>query len=258
AQAFNATPFTQDGSVTFSRFSTPTPGSETTTANSPTAIIGWKMPTPPPGDPYVFLPGGATATFQNGAGTANFAVLNRIFGTGGAPVRFDGNVISRLTDAVTGVTGPGGTVIFQNTGGIIVGASAVFDVGNLVLTALNIAGEESGYGIGTFINSGGGLDFTGVPSPYDQAIEIEAGAQINALADGSYVVLAAPRIIQGGNVYVNGNVGYIAGEVASFTVNSGLFDIVLENGSDGNPTPIIHTGSTGGPASTGAGDPHRI
>ncbi len=256
AQAFNATPFTQDGSVTYNRS---TPGTETVTVNTPTAIVGWNInPPSQPGDPYVFLPGGATATFQNGSGTANFAVLNRIFGAGGAPVRFDGNVISRLTDAVTGVTTPGGTVIFQNTGGIIVGASAVFDVGSLVLTALNIAGEESGYGGGTFINSGGGLDFTGVPEPYDQAIEIEAGAQINALAEGSYVVLAAPRIIQGGNVYVNGNVGYIAGENASFTVNGGLFDIVLQNGSDDNPTPIIHTGSTGGPASTGASDPHRI
>lgn len=258
AQAFNANPVTQDGSVGYSRFVTPTPGSETVTVNSPTAIISWNINQPAPGDPYVFLPAGNTATFQNGSGTANFAVLNRIFGSGGAPVRFDGNVVSRLSDAITGITGPGGTVIFQNSGGIIVGANAVFDVGNLVLSSLNIVGEESGYGAGTFINSGGGITFAGVPSPYDQAIEIEAGARIQALADGSYVVLASPRIIQGGDVYVNGSVGYIAGENASFTVNGGLFDIVLERGSDGNPTPIIHTGSTGGPASTGAGDLHRI
>ncbi len=254
AQAFNATPVTQSGSVTYNRG---TPGTETVTVNTPTAIVGWNInPPSQPGDPYVFLPAGNTATFQNGSGTANFAILNRIFGSGGQPVRFDGNVVSQLSDAITGITGPGGTVIFQNTGGIIVGANAVFDVGNLVLTSLNIVGQEAGYG--SFLNSGGGLDFAGVPSPYNQAVEIEAGAEINALAEGSYVVLASPRIIQGGNVYVNGNVGYIAGENASFSVNSGLFDIVLQNGSDNNPTPIIHTGSTGGPASTGAGDPHRI
>lgn len=260
AQAFNGSPFTQDGSVGYSRFSNPTPGSETITINSPSAIIQWSTTGPGPDGAVDFLPAGNIATFQNGETVSNFVVLNRIFpDVSGAPVRFDGTVISRLFDIASGdLIGPGGTVIFQNSGGIIVGANAVFDVGNLVLTSLGIDGDESGYGVGTFINSGGGLDFAGADSPYDQAITIESGAQINALAEGSYVVLAAPRIEQGGAVRVNGNVAYVGGEIATFTVNDGIFDIVLQAGSDGNETPIIHTGSTGGPASTGPGDQHNI
>lgn len=260
AQAFNANPSTGND-VTFSRFNAPTPGSETITVNQPTATINWFInPPAAPGDPYIFLPQGNTATFQNGSGTANFAVLNRIFGSNGSPVRFDGNVVSRLTDIATGASlGAGGTVIFQNSGGIIVGATATFDIGNLVLTTLTVS--DSGYG--DFLNDGGGLDMFGADSPYDQAIVVEAADiagrnQIVASAEGSYVVFAAPRIVQGGNVRVNGNVGYAAGEGVVFTVNDGLFDIQLRQGSDNNSTPIIHTGSTGGPASTGAGDRHRI
>ena len=56
---------------------------------------------------------------------------------------------------------------------------------------------------------------------------------------------------------MNGSVGFIAGEALSFTVNAGLFDITVTTGSD-NPTPINHSGNTGGPASTGSGDDQRI
>jgi hypothetical protein len=252
AQAFqlnDANPTVQAGSVDFSRFTTPTPGSETITVNTPTAIINWNRAEAD------FLPQGNVATFQNGSGTSNFAVLNRIFSVDGGPVAFNGTVISRLTDISSGASlGPGGTVIFQSSGGIIVGSTAVFDIGNLVLTTLNVV-DETGYGDFLF---DGGLVFSGANPPYDQAVIVEPGARINATAEGSYVVLAAPRIEQHGSVYVNGNVGYLGGENGYYTVNNGLFDIVLEAGSDGNSTPIIHTGSTGGPASTGAGDPHGI
>ena len=57
AQAFNGTPATQFGSVSYNRA---TPGVETITIISPTAVIAW---TPTAG---VFLPQGNVATFQNG------------------------------------------------------------------------------------------------------------------------------------------------------------------------------------------------
>lgn len=243
AQAFqlnDATPTVAAGSIN----RTTGTGTETITVNSPTAIINWNRAE------TNFLPQGNVATFENGAGQTNFVVLNRIFSLDGGAVEFNGTVRSQINGA------PGGTLIFQNSGGIIVGATAVFDIGNLVLAVSGI-NDETGYG--DFINDGGGLDFTqGPPFPYDQAIEIRPGAQIRATAEGSYVVLQGPRILQGGNVYVNGTAAYIAGENATFTINAGLFDIEITNGSDGNENPIVHTGTTGGPASTGAADPHRI
>ena len=137
AQAVNADPTTTAGAVSYSRFGSPTPGSETVTVQSQTAIIDWRPnPAPPPGGPYVFLPDGNILTFQNGPNNADFVVLNRILTL--APSRFDGTVISRLQSA-GGPSVPGGTVLFSSPGGIIVGATAVFDVGNLVLTTRQVA-----------------------------------------------------------------------------------------------------------------------
>lgn len=239
AQAINATPGLQAGSVTFSRNTTPTPGSETVTVNSDTAIVSWTVGTPPPG-PINFLPTGNTVTFS---GTDNFIILNRVFNSGGNPIQFNGRVESQVNGAV------GGTVLFQNSGGIILGSTAVFDVGNLVLTTLPVA--ENGYG--DFINEDGGFDFDFTGS--NGVIDIQAGAQINALTDGSYVAMVAPRIVQGGSVRVNGSAAYIGASAATFTINDGLFDIEIVAGSP-QAVPIEHTGSTTGDASTTS--PRRI
>ncbi len=238
AQAFqlnDANPTVQAGSVDFS---SSTPGVETITLNSDSAIISWNRAETD------FLPAGNVATFQNGVGVTNFTVLNRISSLDGGPVRFDGTVLSRVNG------NPGGTVIFQNTGGIIVGSTAVFDIGNLVLTSLNVF--ETGYG--DFVNDGGGLD---MGSLSQSGIVIEPDAQIRATAEGSYVVLAGSFVDHGGRTSVNGTAAYIGAQDVSYTINEGLFDIVVNIGSF-SETPIIHTGTTGGPASTGAGDPHRI
>ena len=50
---------------------------------------------------------------------------------------------------------PGGTILFSSPGGIIVGAGALFDVGSLVLTTLNVVDD----GAGNFITPGGGFQF---------------------------------------------------------------------------------------------------
>ena len=52
-------------------------------------------------------------------------------------MRFDGTVLSRLING-GGTSATGGTVIFSSPGGLIVGATGVFDVGSLVLTTLNV------------------------------------------------------------------------------------------------------------------------
>jgi filamentous hemagglutinin family protein len=243
AQAFNGDPTTIAGTVSYDRA---TPGVETITLDSPSAIIRW-VPNVG-GNPLIFLPSGRTATFVNGISNSNFAVLNRI--QANVPIRFDGTVLSRLVDAGTGTSAPGGTVIFESPGGIIVGPKALFDVGNLILTTLTVATD----GGGNFIDASGAFHFSGGAKA---GVIVEPGGQILANTQGSYIGLIAPVIQQGGTVRVNGSVAYVAAEDVEFRVNAGLFDIVVGAGSQ-FPVPLVHTGATGGPASTGAGDVQRI
>lgn len=238
AQAFNGTP-TGTG---FSR--AVSPGAETITVNGSGVIINW---TPTDTGPVAnFLPQGNVATFQNGASNPDFSVLNRIIPqTAGQTIAFNGRVISQLQSAAAG-TVRGGTVAFYTPNGIIIGSTAVFDVGNLVLTTLDPQ---------RFPIDGNPARFAAVNPA--SSITISPGAQINATAANSYLAVLSPRIAMGGAVRVNGSTAYIGAETVDLAINSGLFTIIVTTGS-GDATPIVHTGSTGGPASTGAGDNHQI
>ena len=88
-------------------------------------------------------------------------------------------------------------------------------------------------------------------------VTIDPGAKINAGASNSYVALVAPRVVQGGDVGVNGSAAYVAGEDVTLTMNQGLFDIQVDVGTT-DTNGVVHTGTTGGPASTGAGDNQKI
>lgn len=248
AQAFNATPKTVAGGVLYDRA---TPGVETILVDTQTAIINWTPNVS--GNPIIFLPAGNTATFTNGPSNNDFVVLNRILTN--TPIRFDGNVLSIIQDFAVGTSRTGGTVLFSSPGGIIVGPNAVFDVGSLVLTSLNVVDD----GAGNFYDPATrGFNFAPTGgAPANGAVITLPGSQIRALELGSFVAIVAPRIQHGGSVRVNGSAAYIAGENVQMRVNQGLFDIIVDVGSD-NATPLIHTGSTGGPSSTGAADPHAI
>lgn len=237
AQAFNGTP-TGPG---FTR--TIAPGSETITINTPSTIINW---TPTELGPVAdFLPAGNVATFQNGAGVTDFAVLNRIIPeVDGQVIALNGRVISQLQSAAG--TTRGGSVAFYTPNGLIIGSNAVFDVGNLVLTTLDPV---------RFPLDGSPTRFTAVNPA--SSITILPGAQINATAANSYVAVLSPRIDMGGAVRVDGSTAYIGAETVDLAINSGLFTIIVTTGS-GDATPIVHTGSTGGPASTGGADSHQI
>jgi filamentous hemagglutinin family protein len=246
AQAFDATPLTVFGGVMFDRA---TPGVETITVNTDQAIILWKP------NSAIFLPGGNVATFQNGPSNGDYAVLNRILSN--APVRFDGTVLSRIQNFALGTSQTGGTVLFSSPGGIIIGSTAMFDVGSLVLTTLDV--EDDGSGTGTFFAPDGTLTFSGGATRPASAVITEPGAQILALNEGSYVAMVAPVVQHGGSVRVNGAAAYVAAEAVEMRVNAGLFDIVVAaGGGSDNANPLTHTGTTGGPASTGAGDTHAI
>ncbi|HZG45925.1 MAG TPA: hypothetical protein VEZ41_06610, partial [Allosphingosinicella sp.] len=252
AQAFRGDPSVVGGSADFDRS---VPGKDRITLRSRSAVINWnpRFSSGTVVTTSVFLPAGHEATF---VGEAGFAVLNRIIPVGGEPFRFDGAVLSRLIDAETGLpTGTTtGTVAFYTPNGLIIGPGATFDVGSLILTTLDpFVFDTEG---GTFIDGSGSIFFgsTEVTGSYVQTL---SGSQITAAEEGSFVIMAAPRVEHGGSVRVNGSAAYVAGNGAFVRYDAGLFDIFISGGSEA-ATPLVHSGTTGGPASSGAGDAHRI
>lgn len=248
--SFNAgNPTVTSGSVTFDRGVT-TPGTEVYTVNSRTAVLDFTPNDTAPGGGWInFQNAGTTVRYTNGANTPTFTVLNRIVPTDQSrPIQFNGRVISEIRSGQT-VT-PGGDVWFYSPGGIVLGATAAFDIGSLLLTTRDPTNGTGVIGSTTQFRGGGA---TG------SFIDIQQGVTINASNEGSYVALMSPLVRQFGSVRVNGSAAYVAGEDATVTINNGLFDISVATGTDtGNGFPIIHQGTTGGPASTGASDPHRI
>lgn len=240
--------------VTFGA-ATVTEGAGTTDVqvDSTSAVIDWAPDDTAmnSGVPIVFQPSGTTATFHNNPTSQNdFAVLNRIFPVDTTrPILFDGTVISRLQTAAGQVAG--GTVFFYSPGGLIVGSNAVFDVGNLGLTSAPPVVDGNGF---WYVNNT--VQFAQAAS--GSFVDIQAGAQIIASAENSYFAAFAPRITQSGTINVNGQMALVAGEAGTITFSpDGLFNIQVTIGTD-EPFAIDHTGTTGGPASSGAGDNHRI
>ena len=249
AQAFQGTESVGAGS--FERVITGT-GTETIQLFSDSAVINW-TPNDNQGTGNInFLPVGNTATFENGdSGLTDFSVLNRILPSdSGRIVELNGAVVSQLQTQAGTVRG--GTVAFYTPGGIIVGANATFDVGNLLLTTLDpVFDPQTGefFAFNTY-------NLTQATTP-GSAITVLPGAQINAPNEGSYIAMAVPRVEQGGTVRVNGAAAYVAAEAVDLSINNGLFDIFISSGTS-DVQGVVHTGSTGGPASTVAGDNHRI
>ncbi len=254
AQSFQGTADVVQGGATVST----SPNNTTVNVNAPVTVINWR-PTDTTGTgTIVFQPVGTTASFQS-ANSPDFTVLNRILpvDANGAPVisraiRFDGTVNSQF-GAVSGVTA--GSIWFYTPGGIILGSSAAFNVGSLVLSTSEISQSS------VFVGNSGGINFTGTPNP-SSTITLQNGARVNALINGSsYVALVAPRIEQNGLIQVDGSAALVAAEAVDITMDSGtgLFDIAVSTGT-GDASGIVHgaTGSTNGPASAGSGDPQRI
>lgn len=249
AQSFNATPTTTFGSVNvFATLS-----STEVTVSSPSAVINWTPnDTATTGGPIIFQGSGTTATFTNSiSGPANFAVLNRIVPVGSTrPIQFDGTVVSRLQSAAGG-TVPGGTVFFYSPGGILVGASSVFDVGNLVLTTSDLSYDASGN-----FDTGGSYVFQPATVPGAQIV-VSAGAQLGSSTDGSYIALVAPSIDNLGTIDVNGAAALVAADAATITFSpSGLFDIQVTSGTSATGTVLRNRGAIGGPAATASF--HRV
>lgn len=200
-----------------------------------------------------FLPDGTSALFQGDGSLANFTILNRIIANDPSrAIILNGDIVSQF------INGPvGGSVWFYAPGGVVIGSTATIDVGGLFLTASDpVVGPNDG-----FIDGSGTTVFQQAQFTTARAA-IEAGASVNLTPENSYIGLFAPNIQQSGNVTVNGSAAYIAAEAGSITFNQGLFDINVTIGTDADASPndvaIQHDGTTTGPASSGAGDFHRI
>lgn len=240
AQAVIGTPTIQFGIETVSRDAVSK--TDTVFVSAPEALLDWTSSSAT-GD---FLPQGSTLQFTRDG--QPFTVLNRVTSSSfGGPLSISGTVQSESA----------GKVWFYNPGGWVVGATGVFNVGSLVLTSLPITVDPSSDTVSRLLGDKGEIRFGKAGDPAS-SVSIASGAQINAnLAASSYVALVAPKVAQGGTVTVNGSVAYVGAEAATLTINNGLFDIIVDSGSD-DTVGVSHTGTTTGPAGT-ANDPnHRI
>ncbi|MEA3034502.1 MAG: hypothetical protein QOH04_257, partial [Sphingomonadales bacterium] len=250
AQAFQGS-FVNTAGAAVRQISTST--SETITVTTPSAILTWTPTDSAIGGPAIdFLPAGNVATFQNAVNLKDFIVLNRIVPKDPTrAIQLNGTIISQLQSA--GGNARGGTVAFFSPGGILIGSKAVIDVGSLLLTTIDPKTDAGG---NFFIGNSYGL--SGAVNAKSR-VSIAAGAQISALNEGSYIAVAAPIVEQHGTISVNGSAALVAAEAVTLTINNGLFDIQVGVGSSSGTNTLVHDGTTGGPASTGAaGDNHRI
>lgn len=229
------------------------PGETTVRVFSRTAAIDWTPTEDNNGDALDFLPNGATAIFQSGDGVTDFAVLNRILpSTNGNIAVIDGTVISRIVDA-NGLATPGGFVAFYSPTGILIGDNAAFDVGQLMLTTLNVSDTD----FQNFAEFGGFMTMTGQPGSTAR-VQINPGAQINATAENSFFSVVAADIQMLGTARINGSHAYVAGEVVNLSFSNGLFNILVPVGTGDSGTVMELGGNIGGPSSNGVGDNHMI
>jgi len=240
AQAFQGTISSSTGSVSRTNSSAT---SETITVGTPTATINWT----PTGRPNTngnidFLPTGNVATFQGTANAGTYTVLNRIIPSGAFPIELNGTVQSLLADNTTG-----GNIWFYSPNGILIGATAVFNVGGLLLTTADPGSNWS--------TTANGFTANMAPALSSSFVTVSKGAQVSA--QNSYVAMVAPKITQAGTVNVNGSAAYVAAEQLTMTFNQGLFDIAVDVGTD-DPNGIIHTGTTTGAGNATSADNHSI
>jgi filamentous hemagglutinin family protein len=220
--------------------------------NAPEVIIDWSLPTiVPVGTPAIFQAANTTATFfTTTAGPQDYTVLNRIQPVLPVGVPGAGNPIDRaaqfngiVQSTINGVTG--GNVWFYSPTGIIVGPTALFSTGSLVLTTNAIDTTGGLYGAGNSIRFAGPANSTGF-------VNINPGANIRTGGkNGQYFAAVAPRVVQAGTALIDGQIAYVAAEQAQISINAGLLDIVVTQGTT-DANGVVHTGTSTGPASGAA------
>lgn len=218
---------------------------DTVTVNTSELIIDWApLDTGVGGGAIDLLPTNNRLAFEGAVGLADYTVLNRVVPVDPTrAVAINGAVTSLVN--VSGANVQGGAVWFYTPGGFILGSTAQFDVGSLVLSASPIDTSGGLFGAGNAIRFG--------QAPNSGAgVVIQPGARINVSrpagsATGAYLAVVAPRITQGGAATIDGSTAYLAAEAATVRIDAGLFDITFTTGTDA-ANPIVHSGTTTGPA----------
>lgn len=235
AQSFQGTSSVTLGSATI------TTGVNTTTVDvgsSAQTVIGWTPSNAASGGVVQFQDAGTTANYTSNL--TDYTVLNRILSPVATDqIRFDGNVTSST----------GGRIWFYTPGGFIIGSTARFDVGSLVLTTSDIS-QAGGLLGGAAANQ---IRFTNADAT--SRIKIDSLAQLKTSGTDNYLALVAPRIEQGGTLAVQGAVALVAAETATISLNNGLLDISIGTGT-ADANGIVHTGTTTGIAA--ATDPKAL
>ncbi|QGN53475.1 hypothetical protein [Novosphingobium sp. Gsoil 351] len=208
------------------------------------------------GGPINFQPAGTTATFQST--NAQFTALNRILPTDPTrQVQFNGTVIGQLQGAASQT--PAGSVYFYSPGGLVIGSTAVFNVGNLGLTSAAPVVDGTGcFDCNGAPPGGGRVIFSAANS--GTGVDIQAGAQITGTspAPGNYVAIVAPKITNAGSISGKRVTALVSADAATMTIDvSGLFDIQVDSGTSATGTTLFNSGSITGPAGD-AGNVSRI
>ena len=225
AQAFLGTPTVILGTVGGA-------STQTITVDSAQATINW-LPndTAIGGGPINFLPAGNSVSFQSGVGIP-YTVLNRI-------IAADPSRAIALNGLVS--SDPIGNVWFYAPGGLLIGGTAQFDVGGLLLTTNDPVGAAAG---NPFI--GAANDFRLAASAGSTAdVSILSGASIQA---DNYMIAVAPRVDMSGAVTLanlGASAALVMAEDVSFTLNGGLFDITANVGSAAGGTNTVNGSITG-------------
>ncbi|WP_421838172.1 beta strand repeat-containing protein [Novosphingobium sp.] len=249
AQSFNATGTIVAGLGDISV----APGTTTVATDSPGVVINWSpSDTASGGGPIDFQSAGTSALFSNRDATS-LTVLNRILPKDlTRPITFNGTVTSQLIDLATGAVSRGGTVFFYSPGGILVSATGVFNVGNLVLTTSDLNFDAA---TGVFGNAG---TYKFLPANAGSRVEIEKGARITAGPNNAYVALIAPQVINSGLINVDGSAVIVAADASTITFRpNGLFDIQIDQGTSTTGEVVTNDGAITGPVAN-ANAVHRV
>jgi filamentous hemagglutinin family protein len=209
------------------------------TVNNSRAIVTWGTDTP-----GTFLTEGGRVDYVNSADRVgqDYIVFNRILPSNNAtPVTLNGTIRSTLSNNTNGAVG--GQLWFYSPSGILVGSAGSLNVGSLLLTANDLTNKEG------FL--GGTATSFNFASDGGSRAAVEVQGTINTVSRNAYVAMIAPRVVQSGNVTVNGTAAYVAAEKVDMTISGSLFNISVpaDGGSSyGGTRPedaaLVHTGNT--------------
>jgi fibronectin-binding autotransporter adhesin len=243
SQAFDATPATAMGAVTYDRA---TPGVEIVTINVGGFVFPARIVWTPAG--ATFLPAGHTATFVGGPGNSDFRLVNAVAPTGADVI---------LAGAVVGApVWPFGDIAFEASPGegIVVAAGASMDVTQLVLRAgLVTIQAGSIFSPGTALSVEGDLSLSG-------AVQIGNGGLFgeltgNALlAGGALTFNRLDNVTYAGTIGGNGQVAKAGAGVLTLTgistftgstsINAGVLSVSADASLGAAASSLIFNGGT--------------